>query len=574
MDFLQKTGLGILGLCAVILFFLIWWYRNQKVQWEKQIDLLLELFQEDLKDLRDEFDRKFDDAQSRNRQEVQTTLSNLSTVTTEQIRRLGEDQQRQLQTGNESQEKVVVGLKDLVAEKIKGMSDDLRQMTDHTGDQIKSMGDLQRQVVGGLKDLVAQKMEAMSTGMTQMTAQTVEQVQSLGQSQEKVVSEKMKALNDVITTLSTSMVQQVDGMTKFNEKQIAQFDQAVTQKMQEMGQVIEKLETQLKTDFEQLRKSEQEQLNQIRQSVEERLEKRVGDSFKTVEERLQDVSKGVGEMRELARNVGDLKSTLTNVKNRGGWGEAQLESLLSSFLSPKLYESQVAVQKGDAEKVDFVVKIPSLNVNDEPLLLPIDAKFPLEDYSRLCEAMDKGQPEEEKKFRKQLHSALANQAKSIGKKYVKPPRTTDFGLMYLPVEGLYAEAVRDVDFVDKIRREHRVILTGPSTFTALLSTLQIAFQALALHRHSSEIWSTLGQVKHGFVELTNEIAAVKKHAEGVVTKLDSADRLRQKIDKSLRNATSLQEQLEVVEPLPFNGASGDVTLPFDSLTVDSNSCEN
>jgi DNA recombination protein RmuC len=267
------------------------------------------------------------------------------------------------------------------------------------------------------------------------------------------------------------------------------------------GQKQDAIREALTQSLDLLRKENEAKLEQMRVTVDEKLqgtlEARLGESFKLVSDRLELVHKGLGEMQSLANGVGDLKRVLTNVKSRGGWGEVQLGMLLEDMLTPEQFERNVHIRPGAGEVVEFAVRLPG-KVDDVPLYLPIDAKFPHEDYDRLLIAQEAGVPEEVEKAGMALERAVRVQARVICEKYVHPPYSTDFAIMYLPTEGLFAEIIRRPGLCSELQSKHRVMLTGPTTLAALLSSLQMGFRTLAIEKRSSEVWQVLGAAKAEF----------------------------------------------------------------------------
>ncbi|MCE9593708.1 MAG: DNA recombination protein RmuC [Planctomycetes bacterium] len=287
-------------------------------------------------------------------------------------------------------------------------------------------------------------------------------------------------------------------------------------------------------------------LEQMRVTVDEKLQsvldKRLTDSFKSVRDMLDNLQSGVGEMRALATGVGDLKRVLANVKTRGNWGEVQLGALLEQMLAPEQFERNVVTRPGSTERVEFAIKLPGRGErSDRPVWLPIDAKFPQEDYQRLIEASERGDAEAVDFAVKQLDQRIRGFAKDIAKKYVEPPHTTDFALMFLPTEGLYAEIVRRTELVETLQREQRIVIAGPTTLAALLNSLQMGFRTLAIEQRSSEIAKVLGEVKTEFGRFGDVIAKVKEKLDQASKQLDT--------DLSVRTR-AIDKKLRVVEALP------------------------
>ncbi|MDH5822677.1 DNA recombination protein RmuC [Luteimonas sp. RD2P54] len=308
---------------------------------------------------------------------------------------------------------------------------------------------------------------------------------------------------------------------------------------QRIGEMRATLEQQLKA----LQADNAAKLEQMRATVDEKLqttlETRLGASFKLVSERLEQVQRGLGEMQQLATGVGDLKRVLSNVKDRGGWGEVQLENILEQTLTQEQYARGVRVRPGSGETVDFAICLPGRGDDDTPVWLPIDSKFPREDYERLLDAQEKGDAEAVRVNAVQLERAIRVQAKSICEKYVVPPHTTDFAVMFLPTEGLYAETIRRPGLVDLLQREHRVVLAGPTTFTALLNSLQMGFRTLAIEKRSSEVWQVLGAVKSEFGKFATVLEKAHGQLDTVQRSLKSAGVRTRQIERKLKTVESL-----------------------------------
>ncbi len=291
----------------------------------------------------------------------------------------------------------------------------------------------------------------------------------------------------------------------------------------------------MRREFSTLGAGLQTQLEAIRSTVDEKLqttlEKRLAESFKQVSDRLEQVHRGLGEMQSLAIGVGDLKKVLSNVKVRGTWGEVQLGALLEQVLTPEQYEKNVAVT-GSAERVEFAVKLPG---QTGTVWLPIDAKFPLEDYQRLVEASELGDPAGVERSILELEKRVRASARTIHDKYISPPSTTDFGILFLPTEGLYAEIMRRSGFVDQIQRDYRIILAGPSTLLALLNSLQMGFRTLAITKRSSEVWELLSIVKAEFVKYHQVLGKVREKLDQASKTIDDAEQRTRVIQRKLNN---------------------------------------
>src|SRR5438445_7679626 len=276
---------------------------------------------------------------------------------------------------------------------------------------------------------------------------------------------------------------------------------AAKSQREELGKSLEGVRAIVDVRLKELQQDNAKQIDKMRATVDEKLqgtlEKRLGESFKLVSDRLEQVHKGLGAMQQLASDVGGLQKVLSNVKMRGGWGEVQLGSLLEQVLTADQFARNVKTRDESAERVEFAIKLPG-DENGAPVWLPIDAKFPTEDYQRLLAAQDKGDVVGIDDAMKSLETQLKKSAKDICQKYINPPRTTDFALMFLPTEGLYAEAIRSVGLVEQVQRDCRVIFAGPTTLAALLNSLQMGFRTLAIQKRSSEVWNLLAGVKTEF----------------------------------------------------------------------------
>jgi DNA recombination protein RmuC len=294
-----------------------------------------------------------------------------------------------------------------------------------------------------------------------------------------------------------------------------------------------------------LQEGNEKKLDQMRATVDEKLqatlETRLGESFKQVADRLEQVHKGLGEMQSLAQGVGDLKHLLTNVKTRGIFGEAQLAALLEQVFTVDQYAAQIATRPGGKNPVDFAIKLPGRSDSGEPLWLPIDAKFPNEDYERLLDAQQRADASGAEVAGKALELRIRLEAKSISEKYIEPPYTTDFAILFLPTEGLYAEVLRRPGLMESLQRDHRVVLAGPTTLLAMLNSLQMGFRTLALEKRSSEVWQVLGAVKTEFGKFGDVLAKVKSQTETVLNTLNSAEQRSRVMGKALRQVEALPE---------------------------------
>ena len=308
----------------------------------------------------------------------------------------------------------------------------------------------------------------------------------------------------------------------------------------------DRLGEQLDKKLEKLTESTAANLEQIRLTVDEKLqstlERRLGESFQQVSLRLEQVHRGLGEMQTLAGGVGDLKRILSNVKNRGIWGEMQLGVLLRDLLAPEQFAENVAVKQGSAERVEFALKLPGSK--DETVWLPIDAKFPQEDFQRLLEAREQADTAAADIALKQLERRLKSEARDIQNKYLCPPQTTDFAIMYLPIEGLFAEAVNLPGLLDELQRTYRVCVAGPTTLAALLNSLQMGFKTLAIEKRTGEVWRTIAAVKKDFVTFSLLLDKTKKKLQEASGHIDAAARRSRVINKRLDGRKDEEDTLE------------------------------
>ena len=320
---------------------------------------------------------------------------------------------------------------------------------------------------------------------------------------------------------------------------------AAKNQREELARSLEGVRSIVDVRLRQLQDDNAQQIDKMRATVDEKLqgtlEKRLGESFKLVSERLEQVHQGLGAMRQLASDVGGLQRVLTNVKTRGGWSEWQLGVLLDEMLTPEQFAKNIKMREDTDERVEFAIKLPG-DENGAPVWLPIDAKFPMEHYDRLAAAQEKGDPAAVETAIKTLETQLKRCAKDICEKYINPPKTTDFALLFLPSEGLYAEAIRRVGLVQNVQRDCRVTFVGPTTLAALLNSLQMGFRTLAIQKRSSEVWNLLAAVKTEFGKFGESLSAVKE-------KIDQASRKMEDVDVRSRAIT---KKLRDVEELPSN----------------------
>ncbi|WP_396438135.1 DNA recombination protein RmuC [Limnohabitans sp.] len=351
-------------------------------------------------------------------------------------------------------------------------------------------------------------------------------------------AEATRTQNQQIDALAQQLAVLQKSLTDSLAQQVNALSEANARRLTEMRGTME-------TQLAQLQQSNAAKLDEMRQTVDEKLQAtlqaRLGESFKQVADRLEQVHKGLGEMHTLAQGVGDLKHLLTNVKTRGMFGEAQLASLLEQVLTPEQYAVQVATRPGDKNRVDFAIRLPGRSDSGQPVWLPIDAKFPNEDYERLLEAQSRADPLQAELCAKALENRIKLEAKSIAEKYLEPPHTTDFAVMFLPTEGLYAEVLRRPGLMETLQRDHRVTLAGPTNLMAMLNALQMGFRTLALEKRSSEVWQVLGAVKTEFGKFGDVLDKVRNQTQTVLNTLDQAQTRSNVMSRALRQVDALPE---------------------------------
>jgi DNA recombination protein RmuC len=327
------------------------------------------------------------------------------------------------------------------------------------------------------------------------------------------------------------------------QRALADAREAQRGELAQFGERLGTLTAAVEQKLEVLRNDNTAKLEQMRATVDEKLqatlEKRLGDSFSLVSERLEQVHKGLGEMQQLAVGVGDLKRVMSNVKMRGGWGEVQLGALLAELLTPAQFATNVATRPGRGERVEFAIALPGRGDDGTPCWLPIDSKFPLDAWQRLQDAQERADAAGVETSRRELDQFFKSQARAIRESYVEPPHTTDFAILFVPTEGLYAEAVSRAGLADGLQREHRVVLAGPTTLAALLNSLQIGFRTLAIEKQSAEVWRTLGAVKTDFGKFGDLLAKTKEKLDKVGETLEDASRKSRTIERKLRNVEAL-----------------------------------
>src|SRR3954470_11488944 len=404
---------------------------------------------------------------------------------------------------------------------------------------------LRGEVAAGLSrvgDQVFQNLGVLSARNDEQLAQVLAALREMTETGHDGARRLREEVGATLKGVSDSVVRTMGEMSAAQKMQIDGFATQVGALASSSGEQMERLRLTVEGRLDQIRDDNAARLEQVRQTVDEKLqgvlEQRLGESFRAVSERLEQVHRGLGEMQTLASGVGDLKRVLQNVKVRGTWGEVQLGKLLEQVLAPEQYAANVATNEFSGHRVEFAIRLPGHDLG--PVWLPIDAKFPLEDYQRMIDAHDAGDLEAMEAASKALEQRVRQCARDICTKYLNPPKTTDFAILFLPTEGLYGEVVRRPGLLDALQRDSRVVVAGPITLWAILNSLQMGFRTLAIQQRSSEVWSVLGAVKTEFAKFGDILERVKK-------KLDETGST---IEEAAHRSRQLERKLKGVEALP------------------------
>lgn len=401
------------------------------------------------------------------------------------------------------------------------------------------VANLERNVRQEVADSARQARSELSHTLVQFQSALLEQTAQATRTQNAQMDAFAQQLTALQVHMSDTLTNNLNAMSETNTRRMSE------------------VRTTLDTQLAQLQAGNAAKLDEMRAVVDEKLQatlhQRLGESFKQVADRLEQVHKGLGEMQVLAQGVGDLKHLLSNVKNRGLFGEAQLKSLLEQVMAPDQYAEQVMTKPGSRNHVDFAIRMPGRSDDGTPVWLPVDAKFPTEDYERLLEAQEQANPAAVIEATKGLTARIKAEAKSMSDKYIEPPYTTDFAVMFLPTESLYAEVLRVPGLLELLQREFRVTLVGPTTLMAMLNSLQMGFRTLALEKRSSEVWQVLGAVKTEFGKFGDVLTKVKSQTQTVLNSLEGAEVRSRAMHRALRSVDALSnEQAETL--LPSDGA--------------------
>lgn len=369
----------------------------------------------------------------------------------------------------------------------------------------------------------------------------------LMQNQQELLSQMNNSQISLVKAYNDNIVDNIKHMSEANARQLELINEKMASLLENNSKEMQRLVLATTENLKEMRESNEKKLDEMRNVVDEKLnatlQDRLNKSFALVSQQLQAVTKGLGEMQNLAVGVGDLKRVITNVKTRGTFGEVQLGILLEQMLSPNQYQSQVNTNPSNNDRVDFVIHLPGKD--DKDLLLPVDAKFPMEDYIRLQDAYDTIDQVQIEKCQKALQTRIKEEAKKIFTKYVCPPATTDFAIMYLATEGLYSEVIKNTDLVGKLQQELHILICGPTTLSALLNSLQMGFKTLAIEKRSAEIWNMLSVFKKEFATYVELLEKTQKKLSEAESTIEDASKKSQKISKQLSKVEDIGGEIDV-----------------------------
>ena len=414
---------------------------------------------------------------------------------------------------------------------------------------------IERNLRGEVQDSARGTRQELAQNLSSMQQSLLTQAGDVARTQ----NEQIDSFRTQLAAMQQGLADQTRSAREAQDAALHRFGQAQAEQLRALADGNDKRMTEVRQTVEAklsaIQADNGQRLEQMRATVDEKLhatlEQRLGESFKQVADRLEQVHKGLGEMQSLARDVGSLNRVLTNVKTRGIFGEVQLAGLLEQVLTPEQFATNVATVPGSSERVEFAIRLPGQRSDGAPLWLPIDAKFPREDYERLLDAQERADPVAAETAAKAIETRLRIEARSIRDKYVAPPHTTDFAILFVPTEGLYAEALRRPGLMEALQREYKVMLAGPTTLLATLNSLQMGFRTLALEKRSAEVWEVLGAVKTEFAKFGEVLARTKK-------KLDEASNTIVQAEVRTR---AMERQLRSVEALPVDRSHDLLSAP-------------
>lgn len=485
---------------------------------EEKMDKLRETIEKILKDIQKDnsqkFDKVFSDFNSNakeNRQEMTKTLETFQGSFLASIKEIDK----------------------LQKSKLDGMTVELTKLTQTNEEKMENLRKLVESNLLQIQKDSSEKFDKMFADFNKNSRDNREETKTALDSFRKSFMTSMKEIDELQKSKLDSMTGELTKLTRSNEQKMETLREVIVNRLQE------------------IQKDNSEKLEKMRETVDEKLhntlEKRLGESFKLVSERLEMVHQGLGEMQKLATGVGDLKKVLSNVKQGGVWGEMHLARLLENTMVKGQYEENVASKKNSSNRVEFAIKIPSKDDHKKYIYLPLDSKFPRVAYENLCKAFDNNNVEEIKECRKLLFESVKNSAKDIKDKYIDPPNTTDFAILFLPTEGLYAEIIRNSDLIETIQKNYNILITGPATLYALLNSLQMGFRTFAIEKRSSEVWHLLGAVKTQFTKFGDVLEKTHKNLLNASKTIEDATKRTKIIEKKLNDVQELPvEESEII----------------------------
>ena len=417
------------------------------------------------------------------------------------------------------------------------LTQQIKSTTETLVKTLDTIGNSQRAALESVTKETRTLRESNQTYMENVVKTLEERFTTLQTSNEQTLAENSKAVTNELQKTSQTLVTTIGQLEEGLQNQLKRGTEGINTLTQANEKGIENVRKTVDQKLKDLQTSNEQKLDQINTTVNQKLQttltERLQEAFNHVSERLESVHKGLGKMQNLAEDVGNLQRVLTDVRARGTWGEVMLGTILDEILTPEQYGKQVKINHGE-QRVDFAIKLPgNSDVPDSPVWLPIDSKFPTSAYQELAEATNKLDKDAEQTAIKRLMNTVKDNAKSIQEKYIAPPHTTEFAIMFLPTEGLYAEVIRQPGQVEQLLREYRVIVAGPTTLASILLSIRVGFQTLAIQKHSTELWDILATVQNGFRDFDEAIRLLKTHLNRASNTVDRVDRERQRMDKAL-----------------------------------------
>lgn len=445
------------------------------------------------------------------------------------------------------QDRIERAIHDEVAENRNESSHSMKSFTDSILSRISELGSSQKNQLGIFSNQISELTRTNEVKLDKIRETMDKELGSFQAESNSNAKQSREETSNSLKSFEDSLLSRMTDISVLQKNQLDSFSTHLTTLTQTNEGLLERLRNSVEEKLKSLQEDNSKKLEEMRSTVDEKLhatlEHRLGESFKLVSDRLELVHKGLGEMQTLASGVGDLKKVLTNVRARGVWGEIQLGTLLEQILTKDQYLENVATKKGSNERVEFAVKLPGQRTTDgAAVLFPIDAKFPIEDYQKLLDAQEHSDTVAIEEAQKHLQRQIKAGARDIRDKYLDPPNTTDFGLMFLPIEGLYAEVLRTPGLCETMQREFRIVVTGPTTLAAILNSLQMGFRTLAIEKRSSEVWDLLGAVNTEFGKFGDILEKTHKKLQEATNTIDDASRKSRTIERKLRQVQEVPSQ--------------------------------